>query len=402
MKKKIGAWFSVSKLWQFTSTAVIVGAALALLLISNIETLLPGYSVIEIQSAKANSVAAIIDSPINAPYRVVALVVNKIINEPLLAGRISAAIFGILTIGLFYIGVRHWHAPRTAFLTTVLFACSAWFLHIARLGAPDILLPFSILLLAVASYWIATAEHSKFSYLTAIFAVAVTIYTPGIVWFILLGLIIRHRDLRLIKRRLALSYRITLYVLIAGLIVIPLLHGITKDPKLIMSLLGLPEHWPSVIQIVKNLLLIPVNLFMWASSNPLTHVGTAPIVDAFVAIASMLGIYYYFKFRSLARAKLLAACVGIGAVLIAIQGPVSIAILLPMIYILVAGGISLLLGQWLTVFPKNPFAKSIGILIITIAVSISCAYNLRAYFIAWPNNTDTKREFAHTSADLIQ
>lgn len=401
--KKFGVRFSASKWWQFASTTIIVCAALALLLVSHLETLLPGYSKAEVASAQASSsISTIIDNPINAPYKITVFAIDSVINNALLATRLSAAFFGVLTLGLFYIGVRHWHASRTAFLATVLFACSAWFLHAARLGTPDILLPFSILLLAVSSYWIATAEHSKLSYLAALVAIGLSIYTPGIIWFIILGLILRHKDIRLIRRRLPLQYQLLVYLLFIVLIVGPLTYSILKHPSVITALLGLPETWPSIVEAIKNFALLPVNLLAWTSEDAQTHLGNLPYLDSFAAIMFPLGVYYYFKYRSLARAKLLALCLIVASVLVALDGPVSPAILLPIAYIVVAGGIALLLGQWLTVFPKNPFAKSLGILLLTLAVTMSCVYNLRAYFIAWPNNTTVKAEFAQTSENLVQ
>lgn len=400
--EKFGVRFSLGKSWHFLSTVVIIGAALSLLLVSRLETLLPGYSKAEIATATNIGTSAIIDNPVNAPYKVTALVINKIIDNPLLSTRLSAIVFGVLTLGLFYIGIRHWHASRTAFLATVLFACSAWFLHIARFGTPEILLPFSILLLAVCSYWIATAEHTKFSYFAALLAIGLTIYTPGMIWFIALGVILRHKDIRLIRRRLSLPYQIALYALLVMFVVMPLVYSALKHPHIITALLGFPEAWPSIIEIIKNFVTLPVHLFIWSPENYQTGLSNLPLADGLAGILFPLGVYYYFKFRSLARAKLLGICLIIAALLIALEGPVTTALLLPLVYIVVSGGIALLLGQWLTVFPRNPFARSLGIILLTVAVAMSCVYNLRAYFIAWPNNTETKAEFRHTSENLIQ
>lgn len=400
--KKLGEWVSLSKSWQFLSTTVIVGAALSLLLVSHLETLLPGYSQAEIASAQSIGTSEIINDPINAPYKVTALVINKVLDDPLLSTRLSAVVFGVLTLGLFYIGVRYWHSARTAFLATVLFACSAWFLHIARFGTAEILLPFSILLLAVSSYWIATAEHTKFSYFAALLAIGLSVYTPGMIWFIALGILLRRKDIRLLRRRLSTPYQIALYIALLVLVLAPLAYSVLKHPDIIASLLGLPDTWPSIIQIIKNLLTLPIHVFIWSPENPQTSLSTLPLSDGLAGILFPLGIYYYFKFRSLARAKLLGICLIIAALLISLEGPVTSALLLPLVYIVVAGGIALLLGQWLTVFPRNPFAKSIGIILLTVAVAMSCIYNLRAYFIAWPNNSATKAEFAKTSENLVQ
>jgi hypothetical protein len=52
-----------------------------------------------------------------------------------------------------------------------------------------------------------------------------------------------------------------------------------------------------------------------------------------------------------------------------------------------------LLHSWLKTFPNNPFARYFGIGIVSLAVIISCGYNYRSYFIAWPNTTQTKQTF---------
>ncbi len=400
--KKFGVRISLGNSWQFLSTLVIVVAALGLLLASQLETLLPGYSKVEVMTVHSIGVTEIIHNPLNAPYKVITLVINKIIDNPLLATRLSASIFGVATLGLFYVGIRHWHAKRTAFLAAVLFACSAWFLHVARFGAADILLPFNILLLAVSSYWIATSKHAKISYFVAILAIGLSIYTPGMVWFILLGIILRHNDIWGIRKYLSLLYQIALCVSFVVIIIAPLAYSIAKHPHIITALLGLPEGWPNIVKFAKDFILLPVNVFIWNPEHPRMSLGHLPYIDGVAGILFPLGVYYYFKFRSLKRAKLLALCFLIAGVLVALGGPVSMAIFLPLVYIVIAGGIALLLGQWLTVFPRNPFAKSLGIILLSVAIGISCIYNLRTYFVAWPNNKAVKSEFRQTSENLLQ
>ncbi len=401
--KKFRVHFSLSTWWQYASTLIIIGAGLSLLLVNNIETLLPGYSATEVATAQTtHSFSQITHNPVNAPYKITVYVIDSILNNPLLATRLASVLFGVAILGLFYIGTRHWYAPRTAFLATTLFACSAWFLHLARFGSPEILLPFSILLLAVASYWIASGGHRAFSYFVAMLAVAITLYTPGMIWLICIGLYYRRKDVRLLKRRLSPAYRIALYVGVLLLVILPIIFSVLKRPHTITELLGLPSAWPSVLGYFKNLAEVPVSLFAWSSSNPEMTLGNLPLLDSFAIIMVPLGLYFYFKFRTLVRVKLLLVATLVSWILIGFGGPVTSAVLLPIVYIIAAAGIALLLSQWLVVFPRNPFAKSIGIFLVTCVVALSCVYNLRLYFIAWPNNTETKAEFTKTSENLLQ
>ncbi len=401
--KKLGVHFSLQTWWQFASTLVIIAAALGLLFVNNLETLLPGYSPDEVATTQAiHSLSHIASNPANAPYNITAYIINAFLDNALLATRFTSILFGVATLGLFYIGTRYWYAPRTAFLATTLLACSAWFLHTARLGVPDILLAFSLLLLATSSYWIASGEHSKFSYFAAILAVGITIYTPGMIWLLLAGLYFRRKDIRLLKRRLSTPYRIALYIFGLCFIVAPVLYALSTRSQSVFELLGFPETWPTIIEFAKNIAEVPLSLLAWSNLGPQHQLANLPLLDAFAIIMLPLGLYYYFKFRTLLRVKLLAIIFFISWALIGLGGSVTIAILLPIVYLVVAAGIALLLSQWLVVFPRNPFAKSIGIFLVTIVVALSCIYNLRAYFVAWPNNQETKQEFTQTSENLVQ
>jgi hypothetical protein len=52
-------------------------------------------------------------------------------------------------------------------------------------------------------------------------------------------------------------------------------------------------------------------------------------------------------------------------------------------------GLTYLNFLWQKTFPKNPIARSISLLILVFCVLLASAYNLKAYFIAWPNSPST-------------
>lgn len=389
--------------WQVISTIAAVCGIIALLLFNRLFSLLPGYSQTEVLSAAASKdLATIFDNPINAPYKLVSFGYAQVTSDPLLATRLAAATFGVATLILFYVGMRNWYRRRVAFLATILFACSGWFLHTARLGSADILFPCSILLLTVCGYWIATASRSKLSYIAAVVALGLCAYVPGLIWLLALALVVRRKDLILLSLRLSMWYRVGLAAALLLFVIIPLALAIIRNPHTGLELLGLPSQVPNIIDVLKNIAQVPLDMFIRSQGNPEMHLGRLPLLDVFTGLMCLLGIYYYFVHRTLDRAKLLLVVFIIGTLLIALGGPVHISLLLPAIYVIVTGGIALLLNQWLDVFPRNPVARTTGIILITAAVLLSCLFNLRAYFIAWPNNDATEAAFSKTSEDLLK
>lgn len=387
--------------WQIISTLAVVTSVIALLLFSRLDTLLPAYSQTEVESALSSQhLRDIANNPVNAPYKLAVFTYSYTFKDPLLATRLAATTFGTVTLVLFYIGMRNWYRPRIAFLAAALFACSSWFLHTARFGSADILLPCSVLLLTVCAYWIATARHSRYSYIAAVLALGLCVYVPGLIWLLTLAAIIRRKDIVLAGLRLTAKQRALVIGCALVFVVAPLSFAIIREPRIGLTLLGLPEQWPHIVEFLKNIVLVPVHLFAFTAGQPEWQLGRLPLLDIFGSVMFMLGVYYYYTHRSLDRAKLLAIFFSISALLIALDGPVSIAILLPAAYVMITGGMAQLLGQWLAVFPRNPLAKSIGIILITIAVGASCVYNLRSYFIAWPNSPETKAVF--TKTNLVQ
>jgi hypothetical protein len=108
---------------------------------------------------------------------------------------------------------------------------------------------------------------------------------------------------------------------------------------------------------------------------------------------ALLGVLFYAKHLQAPRTRLLGSMFILGAVLFALGGPVPFTVLVPIAYLFVVAGIAYLLHEWLSVFPRNPLARSLGYGVLALAVTLSCTYNLRAYFIAWPHSRTTVTTF---------
>jgi len=90
---------------------------------------------------------------------------------------------------------------------------------------------------------------------------------------------------------------------------------------------------------------------------------------------------------------MVGAALIVGSLLIALGGGVSMSILMPFTYLLIAAGIGLFLDRWLKVFPRNTIAQAVSVGLVSLAVIAASWYGLRHYFVAWPNAPTTKQVF---------
>lgn len=384
----------VATYWQPTVYYGMLIVFFGLLLWFQLGSLLGGYSPAEqAQLQASHSLRAILDNPINAPFSLVTYTFNLlpfVDNNSLLPVRAAATVFALLILTTFYWLVRHWHGERSAILGTVVFGCSAWFLHTARLGTPDVLmfLPLAVIACAV---WLKRTDNPLVLLVGFVMA-AVLLYVPGLVWLLLAGAIWQGKTIvRLFKQHSLLMGLGSVGLL---LLISPIAWAIYKTPETAKLLMGLPaKDWPQALDFLEQLARIPYNLFVRGSLDPLHWLGNLPILDAFSIIMLLLGGYLYARHYKLARTKILATILIVGAIVASLGGAAGLSVIMPFIYILVAAGIGFMLDRWQRVFPRNVIAQALSVGLISLAVIAAGWYGFRHYFVAWPNAPATKQVF---------
>jgi hypothetical protein len=377
--------------WRHAMLYAALIAAAAGLLWFQLGTLPGGYSLNEAGTAgQAVTWKHILDNPVNAPFSAAVKALGYVLNDPLYITRIVAAVCGFGALVLFYGIARYWYGERTALMGAVLFGTSAWFLHTARLGVPDVLL-FGVLALIACFIWL---KHTSSSWaLLACFVVSsLLLYAPGMFWFVAIGLIWQWRviDRQFKKNLWAMG--------VGGLILIavltPLGLALYHHPDMAKVFAGLPaQGWPDVIASLKRLAEIPFHLFVRGDFPAERWVGNVPVIDYFTTAMFALGGYVYCKHIKLKRFWLVAATLIVGAVLASLGGAVTLTIIVPFIYIVAAAGAGFMLDRWLVVFPRNGIAQAFGTGLVCLALLTASWYSLRHYFIAWPQTTETVRTF---------
>jgi 4-amino-4-deoxy-L-arabinose transferase-like glycosyltransferase len=377
--------------WQqlalYAALAILFGG----LLWFKLGSLTGGYSQHELQTALASTGwRHIFDQPLNAPYLVVVRLLSYISDNQLLITRIVSAGIGLATLALFYMLTRYWHGGRTALFGTLLFGVSAWFLHTARLGVPDVLL-FGILALVACYLWL-RRTGSGWALLLGFVLTATLLYVPGMVWFIALGAVFQWKLVdQYFKKNL---WAVTAGGLILLAALVPLGMAIYNHPELAKVYAGLPATgWPMPLEVLKNIALVPAHIFLQGQVVPEHWLGKLAILDYFTTAMFFLGGYLYLRNTRLRRFWVMAVILIAGAVLASLGGAVTLTVIVPFLYIVAAAGVGFLLDRWLIVFPRNVIAQAVGYVLVSTAVLVTCLYSLQHYFIAWPQAQATKAVF---------
>lgn len=352
----------------------------------------PGVSNAEIDFInQSSSTTQIIENPVNAPMKLPILALKNLDVEKIAAFRLVSAFYGIVSVIVFYFYVRAKQTRRVTMMASILFATSSWMLHTSRLALPIVLLPLGIIMLL---YMFKEREQKrKITPLLAGIYLGFLAYIPGLLIVSLPLLILSHlQDRKIDSHRYSRFLNGTVGLALFAAITMPLFLAMFKGTASAYTTLGIPAVFEPV-EWLRQLVSIPVYLFARGPLQPAQNLAQLPLLDVFSSILVILGLYAFFaKIKDKSTSRLVA--VGISTIILAsINDLVMLPILLPVFFVFIASGLALLLQQWFTVFPNNPLARNIGVIIVIISVSIISGYHIRRYFVAWDKSPATHAEF---------
>ncbi len=385
-------------LWRPAILAGFLGTLLYFLLWFKLGSLTGGISATEATAqqhlaVRDISLRGIFDNPLYLPYSLILYILQTLgLHGPAALRGVSAVIATASAVS-FYLLIRRWHSSRLAIFGTLLFTTSSWFLHLARYADTDILY-VGIVAVILTGVWLQQSKYRRLMLAFVLIASTLYMYVPGMIWFIALTGIWQFK--RLIKEMTHVRWWYNALIVLGGIaLLLPMGWSVARNPELIRPVLGLPEVFPSLAQILQNLIDLPVNIFVSGPKDPAKWLPSTPYLDIFSSMMLIIGIYWSLFKIGLDRIRVTYGVLIAGSILIVLGGPVSAALLLPGLYILITAGMTFMLQQWFTVFPRNPIARTVGTSLLSLAVLIAVFYNINHYFIAWPNTPSVRQTFTH-------
>jgi hypothetical protein len=380
--------------WRLTVGSLLLAIAVVWLLVYRLGSLSGGISSTELSTANSQlGWHGLYHQAFNLPLNVVRSAVFLIIgHHGQLLTRLPNVCFGLLTMLAFVCLIRMWHGSRTAVFGGALFITSAWVLHASRLASNDVLYLWAVPTLLLLQAALQRRPQSAWLNYGSLIIWGLMLYIPGLIWLLLINFYWQRQVFRDAWQYFGEWWQRLLYSL-AGLIWLPLLIRQLFRAGSWRAWLGLPQHFGSLSQLVKQFAGVPAHSFIRGPQYPQIWLGRAPILDIFALAVCLIGIYFYATHWQAARSRLLGIYALVGFILVGLGGPVGLSLLIPLLYIMTAAGIAYLLREWLQVFPFNPFGRAAGLTLLTFVLALSCLYNLRAYFVAWPHDAATKAAF---------
>lgn len=335
----------------------------------------------------------ILENPLYAPYKAVQRVVMMTGHNGITSMRLVSTLWAIGAMILFYMVARQWHSMKVAALATWLFITSSWFLHTARLATPEVMWLVSILALVVLFSPRREGSGNRLAFPILVAALSAILYVPAMAWLVLLGIIIRRKNIAEAWHASHGFFTRAVSVLLGLGILAPLVWSFSKTPGLIRTWLGFSASFDTPITILKNFLSVPKQLFFSGPLDPVHWLGRVPLLSVFETFMFIIGAYFYLTHLKAARSKFIIILSLLAWGIIALGGLASLSLLVPVVYLVLTTGIAYMLHEWLKVFPNNPLARSIGVIVIAVAILLTSIYQTRSYFVAWRYSPDTARVF---------
>ncbi len=383
LKPSLSRNFMADK-WRFILSLLFVVVAASLILLPKLGSLIPATTQAEQPYTLNISVKEnLIEYPFFLPERAIQAALLYTSNGSGTYLRLVSVIFAVISLVLMYWLLSIWYTRRVALLSILMLGTSGLFLHQARWAEPEVMYLTVIPTILVGTILLKKKRYDHLWPLT-IFALTMLLYLPGAWVLVTFFLLLNYKKIHKTFKYLSNSLRFTsLLALIIPLL--PLSYSFWKSPWLLTTWVGLPEQGLNAQAVLRNLYEIPKQLFVTGPDDPLRWLSGTPVLDAITIALTVIGIYSFRSGLYPLRWRVLGMLSLVSIVLISLGGPVSLSLLLPLVYIFAGNGLALLLQQWFTIFPRNPFARGVGISAVVILVLVACSYQLTRYYIAWPH-----------------
>ena len=307
----------------------------------------------------------------NLPYYALQSLILNTFGITIFTIKLPSLILALLSAVGFILLLRRWFKPNIAVLTSLIAITTGQFLFIAQQGAPGILYVFWPVVLLLLGTQITRGKKFRLLW-KVLFAItaALSLYTPLSVYpLIAIALAtVLHPHLRNAVRKLS-KVRLTAVLIIFLAVLAPLVYGIIINPQLGLTLLGVPSTFPP--DFGANAMTVLKQYFaFWL---PGTTALMTPVFGLGSVILILLGTYRVIRTRETTRSYLIIIWILCLAPVLLFNPAFTSVTFVPSM-LLLAAGLTSLIGYWYRLFPLNPYARITGlipIVILVFALSVS-------------------------------
>lgn len=303
----------------------------------------------------------------NLPLRALQLASLSLLGVSVFSIKLPAILLSVVAAVAIFLLLRRWFKSNVVILSMLIMFTTGQFIFLAQHATAHILyVVYSALILLFASLILQGAKRQLLWKIGLAVTVGLSCYTPYFI-YINLGLLVAallhpHPRHHLFKRRQQSNWLIAGAVLAA--VLAPLVYLCVKNPAFFTTILG---HESLQLDILANLKVL-IQSYFWI--EPIMISGhITPIVDFSSVALIILGVLVMFRHRYTARAYVILAWLLTTLPILLLRPHLTTIAIVPL-FILLTMGIETLLSEWYKLFPKNPYARGAGLVLIVGLISV--------------------------------
>jgi hypothetical protein len=382
--------------WRYALGYIAIGiACIALLVVASLY--IPGgLSEREIRAVTTSNALSIKDFDpsmvINLPYYLTQKASFYLFGLSEFSIKLPTILIGFLSIVGLVLLLRTWFKQNVAILTAVIGIATGPFLLAAQSGTPGILYIFWPIWLFYTASMISRRPSLPFFWKALFFIIAaLSLYTPLSIYILLtlVSAVLLHPHLRHLVRKLS-KLRVATTLAIASVFVIPLVYSLILQPQLFLQLLGVPDSF-DIIANVKQLFDQYINVFNLSNGTIMT-----PVYEVASLLLVAVGIFRVTTAKYTARSYIISAWLVL-LVPVLLISPQLINVTFVPFLLLMGYGVEFLIRYWYQLFPRNPYARIVGLIPIVIFITTLTLSGIDRFVYGYLYNPSSTR---HASGDL--
>jgi hypothetical protein len=346
---------------------------------------------VTIQAGK--SLSALSDNPLLAPYKLLVYVLLHLPGGDLLSVRLASVIITCLSVWLFFVLARRWYGTANSVWITTTFAASGWILQTGRFGAGYCYLILTILALLNMAAWLSSTTNHGRALIGYATISGVALFTPGGLWFVIVTTLLLHRPL-LIHSSKAKPKDLALASGILVALLVGLGSSLVQNTTIIAQWIGMPGQLPIASVLCKQAVASVTYFVIKGPVSPETWLAHTPLLDVASSVFLLFGIIFYSRHLRNGRTRLLLGFSIICIALIALNGASALSYAVPMVYLVLGGGVAYVMHQWNRTFPLNPLARATALTLMVGLLMAIVGFHAIRYFVAWHNSPNTVQAYS--------
>lgn len=367
--------------WRYVLGYTIGGLIIIAIMLFNLFFVTGGIRIAEQSSAVASGALAFAhfdpQTVINLPYHVLQRASFALFDVSELSIKLPSLIIGLFAILGCYLLIASWFRRNVAVITTIIAATMPAMLYAAQDGTPTIYAIGISFWLLYAATCVSRAIRPQMFWIVLFFILlALNLYTPLGIWLniAILSTIPFHPHIRLRARRFNVNH-LAIAGAVGFVLVAPLVYSLTVKPAIGLTLLGIPTETPDIMANLNQL-----GNYYFGSANIGSSVYLEPLFPIATMLLVVIGIYRFVRIKYTARTYVAWLWVIILMPMLLLN-PESFMMILPLVVIMIAMGIASLIREWYVLFPRNPYARIVGLIplgVIVAGIAITNTYHYLA------------------------